>query len=35
MLLMFEIGIKGGICHSIHQDAKDSNKYMKYYDKNQ
>ena len=34
MLLMVEIGIRGGICHAIHQYAKTNNKYMKNYDKN-
>ena len=29
MLLMVEEGIRGGICHSIHQYAKANNKYMK------
>ena len=33
MLLIVEIGIKGGICHSIYRYAKANNKYMKYYDK--
>ena len=31
MLLMVEEGIRGGICHSIHQYAKANNKYMKNY----
>ena len=31
MLLMVEKGIRGGICHSIYQYAKASNKYMKDY----
>ena len=30
---MVERGIRGGICHAVHQCAK-SNKYMKDYDKN-
>ena len=30
MLIMVEKGIRGGICHSIHQSAK-ANKYMKNY----
>ena len=34
MLLMVEKGIKGGICHSIYQNGKANNKYMKDYDKN-
>ena len=34
MLLMVENGIRGGICHAIHQYAKANNKYMKEYDKN-
>ena len=33
MLLMVEKGIRVGICHTIHQYAKASNKYMKDYDK--
>ena len=33
MFLIVEIGIKGGICHSIYRYAKANNKYMKYYDK--
>ena len=35
MLLMVEKGIRGGICHSIHQYAKANNKYMKNYDNNE
>ena len=34
MLLMFEQGIRGGICNSNHQYAKSNNKNMKHYDKN-
>ena len=34
MLLMFEKGIRGEICHAIHKYAKANNKYMKIYDKN-
>ena len=34
MLLMIEIGIRGGICHPIHPYAKANMKYTKYYDKN-
>ena len=39
MLLIIEKGIRGickgkrGICHTIHQYANASNKYMKDYDK--
>ena len=32
MLLMVEEGIRGGICHSIHRNARANNKYMKNYD---
>ena len=34
MLLMFEKGTRGGICHSIHRHAKANNKYIKNCDKN-
>ena len=34
MLLMFEKGIRGGICHAIDSYARANNKYMKNYDKN-
>ena len=34
MLLMFEKGIRGGICHSVYRHAKANNKYMKIYDEN-
>ena len=34
MLLMFEEGIGGGICQSIHRSADANNKYMKNYNKN-
>ena len=34
MLLMTEKGIRGGICHSVHQYTKANKKYMKDYDKN-
>ena len=34
MLLTVEKGIRGRICHAIHQHAKANNKYMKNYDKN-
>ena len=32
MLLIVEKGVRGGICHSVHRDAKANNKYMKNYD---
>ena len=35
MLLMVEEGIRGGICHSMHQYAKANNKYMKNYNKDE
>ena len=34
MLLMVEKGIRGRICHAIHQYAKANNKYIKDFDKN-
>ena len=34
MVLMLEKGIRGEIYHAIHLDAKDNNKYIKYYDDN-
>ena len=34
MLIITEKGIRGGMCHTIHQYAKANNKYMKIYDKN-
>ena len=34
MLLLFEKGIRGGMCNSIHKYAKPNNKYMKNYDGN-
>ena len=34
MLLMFEAGVRGGICQSIVKYAQANNKYMKNYDKN-
>ena len=32
MLLLFEKGIRGGICNAIPKYAKADNKYMKKYD---
>ena len=34
MSLMVEKGIRGGICHAIHQFAKANNRYMKNYNEN-
>ena len=34
ILLIVEKGIRGGICHAVHQYAKANNKCMKDYDKN-
>ena len=33
MLLMFENGIRVGICHAIHSCAETNKKYMTFYDK--
>ena len=30
---MIEEGIRGGICHAVHRNAKANNEYMKNYDK--
>ena len=34
MLMMVKNGIRGGICHAIHQYAKANNKYIQNYNKN-
>ena len=34
MLLMFEKGVRGRICHAIHRSTKANNKYKKDYCKN-
>ena len=35
MLLMVEARIRAGICHAIHRYAKENNKYMKDYNKDE
>ena len=32
MLLLFEMGIRGGMCNKMHGYAEANNKYMKNYD---
>ena len=34
MFLIYEQGIRGGICDKVHSYAEANNKYMKNYDKN-
>ena len=34
MFLIYEQGIRGGICNKVHSYAEANNKYMKNYDKN-
>ena len=34
MLMLYEKGIRGGMCHAIYRHVKANNKYMKNYDKN-
>ena len=34
MLILFEKGIRGGMCQATHRQAKANNKYVKNYDKN-
>ena len=34
MFLIYEKGIRGGICNKVHSYEKANNKYMKNYDKN-
>ena len=33
MLLLFEKGVRGGMCNAVCKYVKANNKYMKYYDK--
>ena len=35
MLLMYEKGIRGGICDAVYRYAKANNKYMSNYDENE
>ena len=34
MLMIFEEGTRGGMCHATYRNAKPNNKYMKNYDEN-